>query len=79
MSNYYAPCFYRIDSVVIPSYIELPCFQQLSTIFESFVELFKINSLGNCYVTFSSEFLHTEVRFTDQSSKPPGNKEDRIT
>ena len=26
MSNYYAPCFYRIDLVVIPSYIELPCF-----------------------------------------------------
>ena len=25
MSNYYAPCFYRIDSVVIPSYTELPC------------------------------------------------------
>ena len=24
MSNYYAPCFYRIDVVVIPSYIELP-------------------------------------------------------
>ena len=24
MSNYYAPCFYRIDFVVIPSYIELP-------------------------------------------------------
>ena len=25
MSNYYVPCFYRIDFVVIPSYIELPC------------------------------------------------------
>ena len=25
MSNYYAPCFYRVDFVVIPSYIELPC------------------------------------------------------
>ena len=25
MSNYYAPCFYRIDFVVIPSYIKLPC------------------------------------------------------
>ena len=25
MSNYYAPCFYRINFVVIPSYIELPC------------------------------------------------------
>ena len=25
MSNYYAPCFYRIDFVVNPSYIELPC------------------------------------------------------
>ena len=24
MSNYYAPCFYRIDLVVIPSYIVLP-------------------------------------------------------
>ena len=24
MSNYYAPCFYRIDFVVIPSSIELP-------------------------------------------------------
>ena len=28
MSNYYAPCFYRIDFVVIPSYIELPCENQ---------------------------------------------------
>ena len=26
MSNYYAPCFYRIGFVVIPSYIERPCF-----------------------------------------------------
>ena len=25
MSNYYAPCFYRIDFVVSLSYIELPC------------------------------------------------------
>ena len=25
MSNDYAPCFNRIDFVVIPSYIELPC------------------------------------------------------
>ena len=24
MSNYYAPCFYRIGFAVIPSYIELP-------------------------------------------------------
>ena len=24
MSNYYGPCFYRIDDVVIPFYIELP-------------------------------------------------------
>ena len=26
MSNYYAPCFYRIDFFVILSYIELPWF-----------------------------------------------------
>ena len=25
MSNYYAPCFYGIDFVVIPSWIEVPC------------------------------------------------------
>ena len=25
MSNYYAPCLYKINFVVIPSYIELPC------------------------------------------------------
>ena len=25
MSNYYAPCFYRISFVAIPSYIELAC------------------------------------------------------
>ena len=24
MSNYNAPCFYRIDFIVVPSYIELP-------------------------------------------------------
>ena len=30
MSNYYAPYFYRIDFVVIPSYIELPCYTQLA-------------------------------------------------
>ena len=26
MSNNYAPCYNRIDFVVIPSYIELPCY-----------------------------------------------------
>ena len=30
MSNYYAPCFYRIDSVIIPSYEELLCLNTLS-------------------------------------------------
>ena len=30
MSNYYAPCFYRIDFVFIPSYIELPCLKKRS-------------------------------------------------
>ena len=30
MSNYYAPCFYRIDFVVIPSYIEIPCYKAIS-------------------------------------------------
>ena len=24
MSNYYAPCFYKVNFVVIPSYIEVP-------------------------------------------------------
>ena len=28
MGNYYAPCFYRIDFVAIPSYIELPWVEQ---------------------------------------------------
>ena len=28
MSINYAPCFYRIDFVVIPSYIELSCSEQ---------------------------------------------------
>ena len=28
MSNYYAPYFYRIDFVVIPSYLELPWIYQ---------------------------------------------------
>ena len=32
MSNYYAPCFYRINFVVILSYIELPCFDLTSMI-----------------------------------------------
>ena len=32
MSNYYAPCFYRIDFVVIPSYIELPWVYLLLTL-----------------------------------------------
>ena len=27
MNNYYLPCFNRIDFVVIPSYIEFPCFK----------------------------------------------------
>ena len=27
MNNYYAPCFYRINFVVIPSCIELPWFR----------------------------------------------------
>ena len=31
MSNYYVPCVYRIDFVVIPSYIELPWYFELIT------------------------------------------------
>ena len=31
MNNYYAPCFYRIDFVVILSYIELPCYSEKMT------------------------------------------------
>ena len=27
MSNTYEPCFYRINIDVIPSYIELPCYE----------------------------------------------------
>ena len=28
MINYYAPCFNRIDFIIIPSYIKLPCLHQ---------------------------------------------------
>ena len=35
MSNYYAPCFYIIDFVVIPFYIELPCTN---------IDLFRLNT-----------------------------------
>ena len=35
MSNYCAPCFYRVDFVVIRSYIELPCFE-VAKIFNEF-------------------------------------------
>ena len=31
MHSYYAPCFYRTDFVVIPSYVELPWYQILFT------------------------------------------------
>ena len=35
MSNYYAPCFYRIGFVVIPSYIERPWSYETSQELES--------------------------------------------
>ena len=31
MSNYYAPCFYKIGFVVIPSYIELPWSEKVAS------------------------------------------------
>ena len=34
MSNYYAPCFYRIDFVVIPCYIELSWLYHAKTLTE---------------------------------------------
>ena len=39
MSNYYAPCLYRIDFVVIPSYIELPCLLTEKEVHHSMFEL----------------------------------------
>ena len=41
MSNYCAPCFYRIDFVVIPSYIELPCWNQCYFLQEKWKDLSK--------------------------------------
>ena len=32
MNNYYGPCFYRIDFVVIPSYVKLSWFQERITL-----------------------------------------------
>ena len=41
MRNYYAPSFTRINFVVVPSYIELPCFKRKIGIIYQFVTFFK--------------------------------------
>ena len=44
MSNYYEPCFYRIDFDAIPSYIELPCiYPVLSDAFTSVLSISYLN------------------------------------
>ena len=50
MSNYYAPCFYRIDFVVIPSYIELPC---INTIVLRLTRTSRMKSFSSCQTVFS--------------------------
>ena len=53
MSNYYALCFYRIDFVVIPSYIELP----MSSIF-AVIEI-KRNTV--CEMCRNTEFFLVRI------------------
>ena len=59
MSNYYAPCFYRIDFVVIPSYIELPCLHT-SFIFRRLISL---------WMVLVTRFSPGRPKFTDRRIK----------
>ena len=53
MSNYYAPCFYRINFAAIPSYIELPWLIQLMSVNNNLV-----NTVNNKFFnTVNKDFL----------------------
>ena len=52
MSNYYAPCFYKIDFVVILSYIELPWFKKSVYFYVTVTENFERFQYFNFERTF---------------------------
>ena len=57
MSNYYAPCFSRIDFVVIPAYVELPWLEVVGFGLLSFGGSFRKKFLGFSPFAFSRIFL----------------------
>ena len=59
MNNHYAPCFYRIDFVVISSYIELPWFTfPINDLFFQLSIRFKVDQINKAInfskITFTS-------------------------
>ena len=63
MSNYYEPCFYRIDIVVIPSYIELPCFKQREVI-----DLTKVLLSYDLSLTYQKDLRSPPFEYDGQAS-----------
>ena len=55
MSNYKAPCFYRMGFVVIPSYIELPC-----------LNIKKLSMTGGAYpfVILKISIINTSIKIS---------------
>ena len=48
MSNYYSPCFCRIDSLLIPSYKELPCSGWTVTLLYDYVHSSSYHNIISC-------------------------------
>ena len=55
MSNYYEPCFYRIDFHVIPSYIELPGSKQEALRKVSKLNNFEVSTIWKKQITTATQ------------------------
>ena len=74
MSNYYVPCFYRIDFVVIPSYIELPWLNLPKILFSFHRSLLSASFLK--FVNHMHDGVHSNVfLYADNSNLIFKNKD----
>ena len=68
MNNYYAPCFYRIDFVLIPSYIELLCFDTIHYKLDFLVPL-RLLELRFLYKVFMLFYPHFHLNPTQPRNR----------
>ena len=64
MSNYYVPCFNRIDFVVIPSYIELPWYILSYVSYSIDIYIVAIKNIRNMHAVSTyqiADILHFNV------------------